>query len=137
MKVYKIHADSQGNYVAVKQGWSWSAFGLTCLWAVSKKIWKVSTVSMSIFLVLAVLAFVASAITSEAAMQLSHDLLFIYAGYLVLGFSILMGLNGNQWYEKNLSTQGYTYQKMLVAENAKQAIELYVKQSNENALFVA
>ncbi|HHL19510.1 MAG TPA: DUF2628 domain-containing protein [Thiothrix sp.] len=137
MKVYRIHADSQGNYVAVKQGWSWSAFGLTCLWAVSKKIWKVSTVSMGIFLVLAVLAFVASAITSEAAMQLSHDLLFIYVGYLVLGFSILMGLNGNQWYEKNLSTQGYTYQKMLVAENAKQAVELYVKQSNENTLFVA
>ncbi len=137
MKVYKIHADSQGNYVAVKQGWSWSAFGLTCLWAVSKKIWKISTISMSIFFVLAVLAFIASAITPEAAMQLSRDLVFIYAGYLVLGFSILMGLNGNQWYEKNLSTQGYAYQEMLVAESAKQAVDLYVKQSNENALLVA
>jgi len=137
MKVYKIHADSQGNYVAVKQGWSWAAFGLTCLWAVSKKIWKISTVSISIFFMLTVLAFIASAITPEAASHLSSDLAFIYTGYWLLGFSVLMGLNGNQWYARKLSAQGYHYQEMRVAENANQAVALYVAQNNENDLLIA
>jgi hypothetical protein len=137
MKVYTIYTDSEGNYEAIKQGWSWAAFGLTCLWAVSKKIWKISTVSISIFFILAVLVLVASAIMPEVAQQLSGGLVFIYVSYWLLGFSVLMGLNGNQWYENALPAQGYHYQEIFVAENANKAIALYINKSNENRLLIA
>lgn len=137
MKVYKIFTDSQGCYEAVKQGWSWSAFGLTFFWAVGKKICKVSTMSMSLLGVLSALAFIASAITPEVAIRLSSDLVLVYTGYLLLGFSVFMGLNGNQWHEKMLMIQGYHSQELLVATSVKEAIALHVKHNDENDLLLA
>lgn len=137
MKVYTIYTDSEGNYEAVKQGWSWAAFFFTCLWAVAQKIWRLSIVSLCIFFVLAVSAFMILAIPPEVATRLSLDLLFIYVGYLLLGFSLLMGLNGHQWQEKSLLRRGYHYQEMVIANSADKAIALYVKQGHDNYLLVA
>jgi hypothetical protein len=137
MKVYKIYANSQGDYAAAKRGWSWSAFWLTCLWAVRKKIWSMSTVSLSIFFALGVSAFMMLAIPPEIAVRLSVDLLFIYASYLLLGFGVFMGFNGYQWQEKSLSTRGYDYQEMVIATGTREAITFYVKQNDENDLLAA
>lgn len=39
MKQYKIYANPQGTYEAVKQGWSWPAFFFSFIWAMVKKMW--------------------------------------------------------------------------------------------------
>jgi len=137
MKVYKIYTDSQGCYEAVKRGWSWSAFWFTCIWAVAKNIWSMSTVSLGFFVVLGVSACTVLAITPEVAVRLSFDLLFIYMGYFLLGFSVFMGLNGHQWQEKGLSIRGYRYQEMVIADSEDEAIELYVTQNDENDVLAA
>lgn len=137
MKMYKIYESSQGHYKAVKQGWSWPAFGFSCLWAIANRVWRMSTVSLSIFVVLGFLSFMIIAVTPEVATRLSIDLLFIYTGYLLLGVRLLLGLHGNQWYEKTLAIRGYHYQEMVVAHNVKTAIELYIKQNHNNDLLIA
>lgn len=137
MKVYKIYTNAQGHYQAVKQGWSWPAFGFSCLWAMTNKIWRISTVSLILFIILGLSAFMLLAIPAELITRLSTDLLLIYTGYFLLGICLLMGLNGNVWYEKSLALKGYTYQEMVVANDTQSAIVLYVKQSDENDSLVA
>lgn len=137
MKIYKIYENTQGHYKAVKQGWSWPAFGFSCVWAIAKKIWRMSTVSLSLFILFGFSAFMLLAIPPETATRLSFDLVLIYTGYFLIGIRLLMGLSGNVWYEKSLAIKGYHYQEMVVANNANNAIALYIKQQGENDLLVA
>lgn len=136
MKTYKVYANSKGKNQAVKIGWSWSAFFFTWSWALGKKIWMLTTLTTGVFIMTLTLAFIAMAIIPEFSSRLSFDLLLIYTGYFVLGFSFLMGFNGNKWYENKLLTRGYRFQAFIVAGNPKEAVKFYNKQDH-NQYFMA
>jgi hypothetical protein len=137
MKNYKIYTDSKGNTNSVKMGWSWSAFFFTWIWALGKKLWTVSTFTTGVLLMTCAIAFFAVAITPEMALQLSSNLLFIYSGYFVLGFSILMGLKGNQWYENKLLTRNHRFQAIITADSSEEAIAFFINKDTAKHLLAA
>lgn len=137
MKMYKVYGNLNGNIEAVKMGWSWSAFFFTWVWAVGKRIGMLTTLTTATLVLSLVLSLIAVAIMPEFAAKLSLEFLLIYAGYLALGFSALMGLNGNQWYENKLLTRGYRFQAMIMADNSKEAIAFYSEKNTCSYLMVA
>ena len=137
MKMYKVYGNLNGNTEAVKMGWSWSAFFFTWVWALGKRIWMLTTLTTGALLLSLVLSFIAVAIEPEFAAKLSLEFLLIYAGYLALGFSTLMGFNGNQWYENKLLTRGYRFQAMIMADNSKEAIAFYSEKNTRRYLMAA
>lgn len=137
MKIYKVYGNLNGNTEAVKMGWSWSAFFFTWVWALGKRIWILTTLTTAALVLSLVLGFIAVAIEPEFAKKLSLEFLLIYAGYWALGFSALMGFNGNQWYENKLLTRGYRFQAIIMADNSKEAITFYSKKNARRYLMVA
>ncbi len=137
MKIYKIYKNRVGDNKAVKIGWSWSAFCFTLFWVLGKKIWTLTALTKVILVITLGLAFIAVAITPEFAIKISADLLFIYAGYSILGLSILVGLKGNQWYENKLLADGYRFQAIIVADSSKEAVGFHLKKSVNKYLIAA
>ncbi|MCK5896372.1 MAG: DUF2628 domain-containing protein [Cocleimonas sp.] len=137
MKNYKIYTDQTGHTKTVKIGWSWSAFCFTWIWALKKKIWGMTTLSTVFLMLSCAFSLVLLAITPELATKLSLNFLFIYSGYLILGFCLLMGLNGNQWYENKLLKNGARFQTIIAAENATDAMISYEEKSIDKYVMVA
>lgn len=137
MKIYKIYANTQGHYKAVKQGWSWPAFGFSCVWAMVNRIWHMSSVSVSLFFIIGFSSLIALAIPADLMAHFSDDLWVIYSLYFVLGMRVLMGFNGNAWYENSLVIKGYTCQELVLANNVQEAIAVHQQQSNEHDLLLA
>jgi hypothetical protein len=133
----KMYRSLNGNTEAVKMGWSWSAFFFTWMWALGKRIWMLTTLTTGTLVLSLVLSFIAIAIEPEFATKLSLEFLLIYAGYLALGFSTLMGFNGNQWYENKLLTRGYRFQAMIMADSSKEAIAFYSEKNTRRYLMTA
>lgn len=137
MNNYKIYTDSKGNPKSVKMGWSWSAFFFTWIWALGKNLWSVSTLTSATLALSCILGFLAVAIRPELALQLSFDLLLIYIGYSVLGFSILMGLKGNDWHENKLRRKNHRFQAIIVAANSNDAITSFIKKNSCKHMMIA
>lgn len=137
MKNYKIYTDSKGNPKSVKMGCSWSAFFFTWIWALGKNLWSISTLTTSILALSCIIGFFIVAITPELALQLSSELVLIYSGYSVLGFSILMGLKGNYWHESKLLSKNHRFQAIIVADNSKDAITSFINRDSHKHLLVA
>ncbi len=137
MNIYKVYANSQGNSEAVKIGWSWTAFFFTWIWALGKKIWGLTMLTTGILIMTLIVAFITVAIVPEFASKLSFEFLLIYTGYFVLGFSVLMGLNGNQWYENKLLTRGYRFRAFIMADNSKEAVTSYTQKNDDQYLMAA
>jgi hypothetical protein len=119
MKQYKIYANPQGNYEAVKQGWSWPAFFFSCIWAMVKKMWGLGAGVLIAFLVL---GFVIGASGAGSG----GDALINIASIIA---NIIFGVNGNKWREGNLPTRGYEYKETVTAANPEGAIALYMKEN--------
>ena len=137
MKYYKIYTDSKGKPKSVKIGWSWSAFFFTWIWALGKNLWSISTLTSAILALSCILGFFALAITPELALRLSFDLLLIYSGYSVLGFSILMGLKGNDWHENKLLSKNHHFQAIIAANNSNDAITSFINKQHCKHMMVA
>ena len=106
MKHYKIFANPQGSYEAVKQGWSWPAFFFTWIWAIVKKMWwPVVGVLIAVF---ALALFIAA-----------------LADVVIIVISMIFGIFGNKWRENNLPTRRYDYKETVNAETPEGAITLY------------
>jgi len=100
MKTYKVF-EKNGVKITVKQGWSWSAFFWTCIWAFTKKL----TVAGIIGLVLTAISIPFGGIP-----------------YLIIG--AVFGAKGNNWREAQLLKNGYTVLKTVQAENQKQVMQV-------------
>ncbi|AEI14129.1 Protein of unknown function DUF2506 [Flexistipes sinusarabici DSM 4947] len=121
MKQYKIYANPQGNYEAVKQGWSWPAFFFSFIWAMVKKMWGLGVGVLIAFLVL---GFIIGASGSGSG----GDALIRVASIIV---KIIFGVNGNKWRESNLPKRGYEYKETVAAANPEGAVALYMKENSE------
>jgi len=124
MKQFKIYANPQGTYEAVKQGWSWPAFFFGFIWALVKKMWALGFGVLAVFFVL---GFIGGAAGGD--LEQGIDALTSIGG-LVL--AIVFGVNGNKWRESNLTSRGYDFKDTVTAANGEGAIALYVKASSGN-----
>ena len=117
MKQYKIYVNPQGDYEAVKIGWSWPAFFFSWIWAMIKKMWGIG---VGVLVGLLVFGFVIGASGAGEGGRALIDIV----GIIV---SIVFGVNGNKWRENNLSTRGYEFKETVTAANPEGAIALYIK----------
>ena len=120
MKQYKVYANPQGNYEAVKQGWSWPAFFFSFIWAMIKKMWGLG---VGVLIALPVLGFIIGISGVSGAESLINA--------VVIMIKIMFGINGNKWREDNLSTRGYEYKETVAAANPEGAIALCMKENSE------
>ena len=121
MKTFKVYEHELYGYEAIKQGFSWPALFFGFIWAMVKKLWKVS--------VLLFLAFILINLLSTIVRE-SHSILLSLlstVGYLFLW--LIPALQGNMWREHQLETSGYHFIKTVVATNPAQAV---IQVSDEN-----
>ncbi len=118
-RVYKIFVYPNREPVAVKIGWSWPGFLFSGLWALSNKMWGEA---MAVFTVSFLLIGVESQITSNP----ENASLFINIIYMIPAF--LLGLEGNEWLEKNLIKRGYAYETKVEAQTSEEAVAIYLNE---------
>jgi len=122
MKQFKIYADPQRSYEAVKQGWSWPAFFFSCIWAMLKKMW---VLGVSVFIGFLVFGFMVGASGAGAAGDALVNIVSVVA-------NIIFGINGNKWRENNLLKRGYEAKETVRAANKEDAIAIFVKVDTGN-----
>ena len=109
MKQFKIYANPQRSYEAVKQGWSWPAFCFGFIWALVKKMWALGFGVLGVFLFLGFIG-------GEAGGGLEQAINVITSiGGLILG--IVLGVNGNKWRETNLISRGFNSKDTITASD--------------------
>lgn len=119
MKEYKIYAYPQGNYEAIKQGWSWPAFFFGFIWAMFKKMWGIG---IGVLLAFFILAFIIGA-SGQGSGDAPINILSIIT-------AIIFGIHGNKWRENHLATRGYDFKDTVSASSPEGAIALHIKESN-------
>ena len=117
MNQYKIFEHPAGAIEAVKQGWSWPAFSFGFLWAMVKKMWKLSICVVFAFLVI---GFTIGIIGNEQWGEAIVNGLGVTA-------NLIFGVHGNSWREKNLLSRGFNQKQTVAALNPKSAVALYSK----------
>lgn len=120
MREFRIYANPQGSYKAVKQGWSWPAFFFGFIWALVKKMWVLGFGLIVLFFGLGFIGGFAGG-DVEQAMNVITSL-----GSIVV--AIVFGVNGNRWREKNLTSRGFECKDTVTAANGEGAIALCMKQ---------
>ncbi|MDY6842222.1 MAG: DUF2628 domain-containing protein [Pseudomonadota bacterium] len=119
MKQYKIFQHPSGKREAVKQGWSWPAFFFGVIWALVKKQW---VLGISVLVGLSLLGFAVAASDGGENGQ-------VFVNLVSLIVSIVFGVYGNSWREKNLISRGYEQTGMASATNPDGALAVYLKGS--------
>ena len=128
MKTYKIYVNPQGTGEAVKQGWSWPGFFFNIIWALIKKMWLLGGVLIFIFIGLGVIeGTIEVSSGKDAASGLN-----VITSILNIVVSVIFGVNGNKWREKNLLSRGYDYQDTVDAQNPEAAIASWFKNSKSD-----
>jgi hypothetical protein len=112
MKQYKVFKHPSGEIEAVKQGWSWPAFLFSFIWAIVKKMWAIG-----IGLLILSLIFI-------SMVGAGTDLLINIVSVIV---SIVFGIYGNYWREKNLESRGYEMKKTISATNPGDAVAQFTE----------
>ena len=118
MKQYKIFQDSSGNREAVKQGWSWPAFFFSFIWAFAKKQWV-----LGVAFIIGALVFgsIVGAVGAVGGGE-GPDALINIASIVI---SIVFGMNGNSWREKNLVARGYEQTDTVTAASHEDAVAMH------------
>ena len=117
MKQFNIYTHPAGMAEAVKQGWSWPAFFFGFMWAFAKRQWALGgAVLGGAFALGFVLGLIDAGLAGGLVLNLASFIL-----------TIVFGLNGNAWREKNLMSRGYTRTDTVTAANAEAALALMSK----------
>ncbi len=114
MKTFRVYEHEFYGYEAVKQGFSWPALFFGFIWAMVKKLWKVSVI---LFLSFILINFLSTIARESHSILLS---LLTMVGYLALW--LIPGWQGNLWREHQLESSGYRLIKTVVATNPIQAV---------------
>jgi hypothetical protein len=118
VKQYHVYADPQGQYEAVKQGWSWPGFFFNMIWALVKKMWLLGAVPLAFFFTVGLI---------EGASGNPNPGFELLINALSTGLSLVYGYMGNEWREKNLRARGFEFAKAVSAETPEGAIADYLK----------
>lgn len=112
MKKFKIFENELTKEIqVVKEGWSWPAFLLVCIWAFAKKLWLVGGYYLAITIV--VLLFIPK---------------MILVASLVPPF--ILGLKGNELLAKNLIKRGFVEKDTISASKADMALMMYMNKKS-------
>jgi hypothetical protein len=122
VKQFKVYANHEGCYEAVEQGWSWNACGFGLFWALYKKMWAVGLGVFGAFCVIWGIA--------AASIGMEQANLIINVGSVVQ--CVIFGAYGCKWHQTHLESRGFALKGAVTAENAKDALELYMKKSTEH-----
>jgi hypothetical protein len=109
MKQYKVFRRS-GSTVLVKEGWSWPAFLIPHIWALTKRLWGVGAGVL--------FGFIALVFISERVEIDRTEPVFILVG-IELFVRIIFGVNGNSWREVNLISRGFTESQKVIVGHAE------------------
>ena len=124
MKQFKVFENPQGQFEAVKQGWSWPGFCFGFIWALVKKMWVLGAVIFAIFFGLGVL---------EEIMGQSGKVIDLFSTILGLIVSLVFGAKGNSMREENLISRGYELADTVSAANTEGAIALHIKNQSPSS----
>jgi hypothetical protein len=116
MNQYKIFKHPSGTTNAVKQGWSWPGFFFTFIWAIVKKMWGLGVGVLIGFFVLGIIIGMAGGNSDGDAL----------INIITISASIIFGVSGNSWREKNLLSRGFEQVDTVTAANPGGAIALYL-----------
>ncbi|MGR9014118.1 MAG: DUF2628 domain-containing protein [Gammaproteobacteria bacterium] len=117
MKQFKVFKHPAGEIQAVKQGWCWPAFFFNFIWAMVAKMWGLGVGTLVFFIVLGIVLGLSG---GEEGGDVLINLISLVA-------SILFGVNGNTWREKNLLSRGFDLKDTVTAANKDGAIALFLK----------
>ncbi|MFT8827801.1 DUF2628 domain-containing protein [Acetobacter syzygii] len=124
MKSFNIYEDNNGNYRAIKNGWSWPAFFFGSVWALCMQIWIIGVFLFPIELFLNM--FFSAIEQTQRHMSVSHtqdeDIIGSIIAILALCIRVMFGVFGNACKRKKLLRNGYILIKTLSAKNKKMAI---------------
>ncbi len=118
---YDILLSPQGDYEAVKKGWSSVAFSTTFVWALLNKMWYLGTILWVLFL------FWFSINTPSS---LPSFFVFIVIPGLMVG--LIFGIKGNEWKKKNLLARGYKKISSVMTSTPERAIAIFMESSGKD-----
>lgn len=114
MRIYTVHdrLDSVGenrDAVAVKEGFNWSAFVFTALWALWHRLWRVFVIMTVVLAALEGAVYFAGADPATTAA----------AG---LAYGLIVGFGANDWRRAGLARRGWRQAGVVAAVDADAAL---------------
>jgi len=116
MTQYKVYAAPEGEYEAVKQGWSWPGFFFTFVWAFVKKM---RTLAFGIVSAFAAAGLAGSFTGGGVAFAVK---ILVDLGAVALMFAF--GRKGNMWLEADLLLKGFELKGLVAASGGDEAVKL-------------
>ena len=117
MDNYNVLENSEKKFVAIKVGFNWTAFFFPWLWALLNKLYLISVIVFSLFLIFSLY------------FNKSQELLIMhFIGILFIGYYI--GSEGNRFKEKYYLKRGYEFRETITADSPEFAIKKYLKGIN-------
>jgi Protein of unknown function (DUF2628) len=118
MKTFNVYRHPIQGSEAVKVGFSWPAASAGPIWMLVKQLWALSAIWIALYFSLSLVE------TGTDKFEPGGDQALVYlhlvAGYVAL--SLIPGLKGNQWREKNLVRRGFEMLRTVQAETPEAAI---------------
>ena len=121
MKTYQIWANPQGDYEAVKQGWSWPAFFFNWIWALTKKMWLLGIGVGAAFMLLSTI------IDGDPDAMENPDAMETLLGFAMIFAAAVFGVKGNTWREKHLWFRGYEALGVVDSPSPEAAVAAWLK----------
>jgi len=121
MKTFDLYRHPTLGYEAVKRGFSWPAFLIAPIWALSKRMWLGSA------LLLATWLFLIAARSDAAAKGDAAGAMVLLVVHLAI--AIIAGVVGNRRWARSLARRGYEHLGAGDAEHPDAAIAALVKRA--------
>lgn len=140
LKTYKVFKNYDGNVYFVKQGFCWPAFFIPPLWALIKKVWNVGFILLGIN----ILMYFFSWLINQSSFfkcgysycdyrELHYD--YILASFFLFAVNIIIrivvALDFNKWYEKNLLKRGYEQVDSISGQSLEMIKSIYKRKQDE------
>jgi hypothetical protein len=123
MKTFNVYRHPIQGLEAVKVGFSWPAVSAGPIWMLAKQLWGLSALWIALYLSLSLVETGTDKFEPGGAQALVY--LHLVAGYCAL--SLIPGLSGNKWREKNLVRRGFEMIGTIQAETPEAAISQVAK----------
>jgi hypothetical protein len=118
MKTFNVYRHPIQGLEAVKVGFSWPAASAGPIWMLVKQLWGWSVLWIALYVSLSLVE--TDTDTSELGGIQALVYLHLVAGYVAL--SLIPGVKGNQWWERNLVRRGFEMLGTVQAETPDAAI---------------
>ena len=118
MKTFNVYRHPVQGFEAVKVGFSWPAASAGPIWMLVKQLWGWSVLWIALYCSLSLVETGTGKFEPGGTQALVY--LHLVAGYGAL--SLIPGLKGNMWREKNLVRRGFEMLRTVQAETPEAAI---------------